>query len=109
MYSLRRNKTNRNKMRIQLKRNIYDKEDIIKFGNKHKFEKVKDVLEEDPQYLVWCHENERIDFELSPKLYKKAVTTMEKRKRNYSSYTDGPHEDWHPSLEELMGHVPGDA
>jgi hypothetical protein len=96
-------------MRIQLKRNIYDKEDIIKFGNKHKFEKVKDVLEEDPQYLVWCHENERINFELSPKLYKKAVVRMGKRKRNYSSYTNGPHEDWMPSEEEMLGHFPGDA
>jgi len=101
-------KNGKNFMQIKIKKNIYNEEDIIKFGKKHKFEKIKDVLKIDPSYLIWCHENESFNFELTPKVYNKAKKENDKRKKALF-YVDGPPDFWVPTEEELLGHFPGDA
>jgi|GEM_PF-3387004 len=48
---------------------ITDRKHVIGFG-RYKRETVQDVLDNDPQYLVWLHEN--TDFELSYELLEEA-------------------------------------
>ncbi len=47
--------------------------DVLDFG-KYKGEQVEDLLDDDPQYLAWCHDNDVIEFDVE------VIAELEKRK-----------------------------
>jgi hypothetical protein len=89
-------------MKIKIENKLYDENSIIDFGKKYKGEVIKKIIEHDPQYLVWCHENVGF-FKLPDNLY---ITLKNKLyNKRFSEIRD----DWIPGEEDLLGHYPGDS
>jgi hypothetical protein len=59
----------RSNRQIECREPITDRKQLIGFG-KYKAETIQDILDNDPQYLVWLHEN--TDFELGHELLEEA-------------------------------------
>jgi len=85
-------------MKVKIHTGLYTEQSFITFGKKHRGECVKDVLEEDPQYLIWCHENKSLNFILEPKLYKKAKIKKDlqedENRFNYGTYIEETEGHW---------------
>ena len=62
---------------------ITDRKAVLVFG-KYKGESIQDVLDNDPQYLVWLHENNEF-FELGWELLEEA---SKPREHTFSGYTN---------------------
>lgn len=59
----------RSQPHIERREPITDRNKVIGFG-RYKAETIQDILDNDPQYLVWLHEN--TDFELGHELLEEA-------------------------------------
>lgn len=69
---------------------ISDDQHVINFG-KYQNWTIADVLEHDPQYLIWLHNNNAF-FELDYRLFERAEGMNDDNINNFQNAIDDPHE-----------------